>query len=337
MQRCQRFASDHPFRFARVVAGGMGAMLALLDGRLADARAALDQAERDSGGAASLGLAAQISTQRFWLALEEGRLEGLPRALERAFDRYPGLPALTSGLGLVHALSGDRESAQRALADVLAVAPTMPYDRGRLPCLVIAAEVAYRVRSREAASILELELRPYAELGSVVATASIFTGSVSHGLGWLAALRGDLAAAKEHFAAALRMHERRSPVWQERTRAALAEIARPSRSPSSPELRALLHLLPVGQELLQAAVGERVLASSLAAPRAAWWRCRRRSWPPRPRAAGCGRGREDLRRDVVVVEDLPMLRESHPCPSCRHVVEPADERRDVSSRRPSPR
>ena len=146
VQRCRRFAGDHPFRFARVVAGGMDAMLALLDGRFADARAALDQAERDSGGAASLGLAAQISTQRFWLALEEGRLEGLPQALERAFARFPGLPALTSGLGLAHALNGDRESARRALADVLAMVPTMPYDRGRLPCLVIAAEVAYRVR-----------------------------------------------------------------------------------------------------------------------------------------------------------------------------------------------
>jgi hypothetical protein len=154
VQRCRRFAGDHPFRFARTVTGGMDAMLALLDGRFADACAAIDQAERDSGGAASLGLAAQISTQRFWLALEEGRLEGLPQALERAFARFPRLPALTSGLGLAHALSGDRESARRALADVLAMLPTMPYDRGRLPCLVIAAEIAYRVRARDVAAVL---------------------------------------------------------------------------------------------------------------------------------------------------------------------------------------
>lgn len=104
----------------------------------------------------------------------------------------------------------------------------MPYDRARLPCLVLAAEIAYRVRARDAAAVLEPELSPYSELGSVVATASVYTGSVSQGLGWLAALRGEFPAATDHFNAALRMHERlRSPVWQERTRAALAEIARP--------------------------------------------------------------------------------------------------------------
>lgn len=222
---CQYFARDHPFRFARTVTGGMVAMLALLDGRLTDARIAIDEAERESGGAVSVGLAAQIATQRYWLAFEEGRFQDMAPALERAWVRFPSLPALLAGSGLAHALSGQADAAGRALRALMDQLPRLAHDRGRLPTLVLAAEISHRVGAPEAAAALEPELRPHAALGAVVATASAYAGSVAQALGWLAAARGDSRRAVEYFQRALRTHEAlRSPPWCARSARAIEEM-----------------------------------------------------------------------------------------------------------------
>ena len=72
---------------------------------------------------------------------------------------------------------------------------------------------------------LEPELRRHASLGAVMGTTSVYVGSIAQGLGWLAAVRGDTAAAVEHFRTALRAHESlRSPIWCRRSQDAMREV-----------------------------------------------------------------------------------------------------------------
>jgi hypothetical protein len=223
---CQRIAREHPTRYTRIATRTMEAMIALLEGRLADARRALDEIEGSESSKEGSGIAARLGAVRLWLALEEGA----PRAaapIDRPVPQIASHPLLLASGGLMRAISGDRHGAERALESFLEALPRLPFDRSRLAALALASELAWRVRSEPAARALEPEVTPFAQLGAVLATASVYVGSMSQALGWLAATQGRDAEAVEHFKRALRTHEAlRSSVWTRRSSRAIAELSR---------------------------------------------------------------------------------------------------------------
>jgi tetratricopeptide (TPR) repeat protein len=221
----REFVRHRPFAYPRALTRGMETMLALLEGRFGEAKASIDLYDAEVRGMGSLGLLAQSVGQRFWLAVEQSQPEPLLAALEAVRVRFPRVQVLASAVALGHALTGRTESALAALSSVVESLPAMRFDWNRLPALLLAAEVAYRVRAPMAAAALEPELRPYAALGAAAFNGAMYYGSVSQGLGWLAAARGRSREAGEHFQRALAVHSAlESPPWCERSASAIREV-----------------------------------------------------------------------------------------------------------------
>src|SRR5262249_53856402 len=116
---CRRFLRDHPFPYAGVVTRSMEIMLALLDGRWADARTAIEAAERDLRASASAGFALLVAVQRMFLAIDQGEVGSLGPAADRLVERFGRIPALAAFVGTVRAQSGDLASGRAALAAFL--------------------------------------------------------------------------------------------------------------------------------------------------------------------------------------------------------------------------
>jgi DNA-binding winged helix-turn-helix (wHTH) protein len=225
---CRRFLRDHPNPYAGVVTRSMEVMLALLDGRWADAHAGIEAAERDLRASASAGFALLVAVQRMFLAIDRGEVGSLLPAADRLVERFGRVPAVAAFVGTVRAQCGDLASGRAALAAFLDGLPSLAFDRNRLPGLVVAAELAHRVGARDAAAALESELAPFSQVGAVLGnTAAAYMGSVSHALGWTAAARGDVRAAVQRFQKAVHDHESlRSPPWSARSTQAIATIRR---------------------------------------------------------------------------------------------------------------
>jgi DNA-binding winged helix-turn-helix (wHTH) protein len=223
----RQLAGDHPFPIPRTMSAGMDVMLALLDGRWADARRGIERSDETVGRLGrDVSYLAVSAGQRFLLAREAGTLQRMIGPLKQAQAVFANFsPALDATLGLAHALSSELEPAHAALERVVAAIPRLPRDRTRPLTLVYAAEIAYRTGDRDAAAAIEPELLPHADVGVVGASATAYFGSVAQALGWLAAARGDSRAAVEHFQRALRTHEAlRSPPWCERSTRAIEEV-----------------------------------------------------------------------------------------------------------------
>ncbi|HXZ85106.1 MAG TPA: AAA family ATPase, partial [Myxococcota bacterium] len=222
LRDCQRSASEHPAIYAVSVTRGVEATFALIDGRLGDARAAIEASESSSSGR---GLAAQLVAQRFTLAMHEGRYEPMMPVLESLRAQFPALVLATAAAGLARAVLGNAEPARRALADVVEGLPTLRRDWNRLPTLALAAELAFRARVPDAAAALLPQLAPYLALGAVGSNASIYLGSVAQALGLLEAARGRRRESLELLQRALRAHEElRSPAWCARSARAIEEV-----------------------------------------------------------------------------------------------------------------
>jgi len=225
---CRRFLRDHPSTYAAVVTRSIDVMLALLDGRWPEAQAGIEVAERDLRATASVGFSLLVAVQRILLAMEQGEGESLLARADGLATRYGSVPAVVAFTGLIHARFGDETAARSALAHFIDALPTLAFDRNRLPGLVSAAELAYRVSAREAAVALERQLAPFADSGAVLGNAAAaYLGSVSHALGWTAAARGDVRASVGHFQRALHVHEAlRSPPWAARSAEAIGVVRR---------------------------------------------------------------------------------------------------------------
>ncbi|HXX47234.1 MAG TPA: hypothetical protein VEN47_03335, partial [Myxococcota bacterium] len=230
LRDCQRSALEVPAIYAVSVTRALEGTSAMLDGRLGDARAAIEASESFSSGR---GLAAQLAGQRFVLALHDGHVEDLVPVLESIRAQFPGLLPASAMVGLARAMLGDVDLARRALADVIERLPSSRRDWNRLPALAIAAELAFRARAPDAAAVLAAELAPYVALHAVGFNALSYLGSVAHALGFTEAARGRRREAIELFQRAQRAHEElRSPSWSARSARAIEEVrtsARPVR------------------------------------------------------------------------------------------------------------
>jgi len=227
---CERFAQRVPIPYVRGVTHGMVAMRALLDGRLDDASAAMDEAERYERATGSLGFGVIAGLQRFLLARERGGLAEHAPGIDRIRARFPHVPGLVGLAGLAHALCGNLASAEDAANHLVARSYALPMDRTRLPTLAVAAELAHLVRAMPLAAALEPLLVPFAPLHAVAGPAACYFGSIAHALGHVAAAQGRASDAIAHFTRARHAHQAiGSMPWAQRSADAAAEVRRHAR------------------------------------------------------------------------------------------------------------
>ncbi|HEU6443562.1 MAG TPA: BTAD domain-containing putative transcriptional regulator [Gaiellaceae bacterium] len=181
------------------------AKLALFEGRFEDA-------ERDICEAVELGRIAQSANaqmafdlQMYALRREQGRLREVLEVVERAVDDYSAYPIWRYVLADVFAELERRDDA-RAAIDVLAGDGFSVYlEMQWLFSIDLLPEVCRYLGDVEQAEILYELLRPYARLNAST-PPDLCRGSVSRGLGILAAEMSRWHEAVKHFECALRMN-----------------------------------------------------------------------------------------------------------------------------------
>jgi hypothetical protein len=167
----------------------------------------------------------QALVQLVYLRVEQGRAHEIEAAARGQLQRFPGTPAWRSALAALLAAAGRLDEARHELARLAREDfADVPRDRGFLPTLAFAAEVAHATGSVATAEQLHALLSPYTRL-CVVAGSLLFYGSVSHHLGLLDATRGRDADALDHFERALDVHARiGARPFGARTQLAMAEL-----------------------------------------------------------------------------------------------------------------
>jgi hypothetical protein len=190
-----------------------GAMLALLEGRFAEAEQLVARARELAERAVGYDALAFNEVQRFALCREQGRiLEALP-GLEQAVgpswaaEVDPSRPLLRCALAIAYWELGYEERALRLHEELAADNyAQLPINNDWLLCASLLAELAAGAADRERADALYVRLAPFDGLN--VDTEEVSTGAVSRYLGLLAAVAERFQAAELHFADALAMNER---------------------------------------------------------------------------------------------------------------------------------
>ena len=198
---------------ARLVACSRHSTLASLDG---DFPLAVSQARLagDIGKQASLPDAEAVLWGQLFAAWLETELpdadeEQMEQILRGLVARSHLSTAHAAALVLIEAEHGAWDQArgrfgELATAGVAEMRPDMVY----VWALALLAHGCCMLGSRQHAMHLYQALLPFADRAAVAAGAVMCAGSVSRYLGGLAALSGDIAAAEEHFQAAIAHHRR---------------------------------------------------------------------------------------------------------------------------------
>lgn len=187
------------------------AMRALLAGRFAEAERYAEEARSVGGGAVQDAAMLQntVSSQQFFLRMEQrthGEIEGAVAAL---VDRYPELPAWRLALALTHLVTGRRDDARREYERFAAEGfAGLRRDGIYLPTLALLADLATALDDVAGAERLYELLLPYEQRIVALGFATVCMGPVAHQLGRLALLRGDLPAARAHLTAAVETNRR---------------------------------------------------------------------------------------------------------------------------------
>jgi DNA-binding CsgD family transcriptional regulator/tetratricopeptide (TPR) repeat protein len=190
-------------------------LLAVGEGRFADAEALAERANALSTFLSGTDAEGGYGVQLFTLRREQGRLdearplvEAVARMGQEGAAWRPALAVLYAELGLLDAAA--RELTHLLADDLAGVA------RDALYCgsLSYLADTAVAVGDADAAEVLYGELLPYRHLVVQVGYDLAAYGAADRYLGELAALAGRARDAETHFEAALRLDQRaRMPVW----------------------------------------------------------------------------------------------------------------------------
>lgn len=221
---------------ARWLRAAARAMRALLDGRIDDAEEQILESLRLAERAQSPNMDLQALVQLVYLRVEQGRAQEIEAVARAQMQRFPDTPAWRTALASLLVAAGRLDEARRELARIARHAfADIPRDRGWLPSLAFASEVAHATGDAANADRLHALLSPYERL-CVVAGSLLFYGSVSHHLGLLAATRRRDAEALSHFERALDVHERLGArAWSARTQIAMAELLAQGRADGDAE------------------------------------------------------------------------------------------------------
>lgn len=191
------------------------ALLAVGEGRFADAEALAEEANTLSTFLSGTDAEGGYGVQIFTLRREQGRLdearplvEAVARLGQEGATWRPALTVLYAELG--HLDDAARELRHLVADDLHAV----PRDSLYFGSLSYLADAAVAVGDRAAAEVLYRELSPYRHLVVQVGSHLAAYGAADRYLGSLAGLMGRVRDAETHFEAALRLDQRaHMPVW----------------------------------------------------------------------------------------------------------------------------
>ncbi len=191
------------------------ALLAVGEGRFAEAEALADEANTLSTFLSGTDAEGGYGVQIFTLRREQGRLdearplvEAVARLGQEGATWRPALTVLYAELGR---LDDAARELRHLVADDLSAVPRDSLYCGSLSYL---ADAAVAVGDRTAADVLYRELSPYRHLVVQVGSHLAAYGAADRYLGALAALLGRVRDAETHFEAALRLDQRaHMPVW----------------------------------------------------------------------------------------------------------------------------
>jgi DNA-binding CsgD family transcriptional regulator/tetratricopeptide (TPR) repeat protein len=213
-------ASGQPF--FQALDRQLHALLAMGDGRFADAEAMAEEANTLSGFLSGNDAAGGYGVQLFTIRREQGRLDEA-RPLVEAVARL-GREGATwrPALAVLYAELGRSDDAARELRYLVADGlRAVPRDSLYCASLSYLADAAVAVDDRDAAAAVYVELSPFRNLVVQVGHLLAAYGSADRYLGSLAALLGRPRDADTHFEAALRLDGRAGmPVWLAHTQVA---------------------------------------------------------------------------------------------------------------------
>jgi class 3 adenylate cyclase len=196
----------------------IGAMTALMDGRIQDSEAMAQRAFA-SGSRRPNKTALQIFfVQTVSIRREQGRLAELVPILAAQVAANP-VPALSRcGLAFCRSETGLIDLARPELVRLAnANFGALPLDFMWLPCLAYLAETCARLDEMEIAAHLYRLLEPYGAR-HVAIGCFVYLGAIPYYLGLLATTLLDVQGARRHFEAALKAHsEMGASVWVLRT------------------------------------------------------------------------------------------------------------------------
>jgi hypothetical protein len=200
-------------------------MLALLDGRLAEAERSIATALSTAEGVVSL--APQMhGIQLMTLRREQGRLAELEPAARDAVAAHPASLSWRCALIGMLCETGREADARREMARLPAGAFQVE-EMGPewVAVALLLVEACARLGERERAAMLYAALSPYAGQVAVASFSVLCRGAVDRYLGLLAGALGRVSVAERHFDAAQGLHAGlASALWSARTEADRARV-----------------------------------------------------------------------------------------------------------------
>ena len=184
------------------------ALLTLFEGRFGEAEEAIHEALEVGRSALAQPANAQVAfdLQMYALRREQGRLDEVVEVVGRAVEALPAYPVWRYVYADVLAELGRREDARAAFERLAAQRFPVYLEMQWLFSLSILPEVCRYLEDVERAEVLYGLLRPYARRNATT-PAELCGGSVSRGLGILAAMLARWDEATRHFEDALRLND----------------------------------------------------------------------------------------------------------------------------------
>jgi tetratricopeptide (TPR) repeat protein len=184
------------------------ALVALLEGRFAEAEALMTKARGVGEQAQSWNAAVTYHLQLYVLRYEQGRLDEIAGLVRRLADEHPTYPIWRCVLAHLAAVSGARAEARDALAGLAADEfAALPFDEEWLVSVGLLAEAACALEDVERASVLYRLLLPYSERVAI-SYPEVSTGAAARYLGLLATAMRRWDDAEHHFETALATNRR---------------------------------------------------------------------------------------------------------------------------------
>lgn len=178
------------------------ANLALFEGRFAEAERSIHEALELGRLAQSANAQVAFDLQLYALRREQGRLEEVFDAVERAVEDYPGYPVFRFVRVDVFTALGRADDARAALDACATDEFRLDVDDQWLLAISLLPEACRALGDVERAATLYELLHPYAQ-HNAIAVPELCNGSVSRVLGILAGVLSSWAQAAEHFEQAI--------------------------------------------------------------------------------------------------------------------------------------
>jgi tetratricopeptide (TPR) repeat protein len=192
----------------RWLAGVQHTLLALLEGRFADAERLLAPTRALGERAQSWSATVTYRLQLYVLRREQGRLDEIAGLVRRWAEEYPTYPIWRCVLAHTAAEVGDTQQARAALESIAAGDfSNVPFDEEWLVSMSLLAETASKLSDTEHAPALYERLLPYRDRVAV-SYPEISIGAVERYLGLLATTMRRWDDAERHFEGALELNAR---------------------------------------------------------------------------------------------------------------------------------